>query len=82
MSEVLPEYNSGLEYDQEPIIDRPSVAIKLRELGVDVDFEDWDGLDDNEVLGMIAMFSSQYDVDMEELFEAVGIDIDNVGGKK
>lgn len=59
------------EQSQEPVLNRKEIAVALRNLDIDVDFEDWDGLDDEEVLGNIATLAAMYDFDVEELLGAV-----------
>lgn len=57
--------------EQEPILDRKEIAVSLRHLGIDVDFEDWDGLDDNDVLGAIITLAIAHDFDMEEVVKTI-----------
>ncbi len=60
-----------IEQEQEAMLDRKQIAVDLRELGIDVDFEDWDGLDDNEVLGNVATLALMYGFDIEEVLKII-----------
>lgn len=66
MSEI-PTNNQ--EFVSEPKLDRREIAVELRKLGVDVDFEDWDGLDDNDVLGSIGTLALIHDFDVEDVLK-------------
>lgn len=57
--------------EQEPVLDRKEIAVNLRRLDIDVDFEDWDGLDDNHVLGAVGTLALMYDFDIEEVLKMV-----------
>lgn len=59
------------ENDTKPALNRREIAVALRQLEIDVDFEDWDGLDDNDVLGSIATLAVMYDFDVEEVLSQV-----------
>lgn len=59
------------ERDEAPSLDRKVIAISLRRLGIDVDFEDWDGLDDSYVRGRVATLAAQYGFDIEAVLTNV-----------
>jgi hypothetical protein len=50
------------EVENEPMLDRKRIA---------VDFEDWDGLDDNDMLGSAATLAAMHDLDVEEVLKNV-----------
>lgn len=68
MSEQIP---MSIEEDtlNEQFLSRKDIAVKLRQLGVDVDFEDWDGLDDNDVLDIIVTLAMMHNLDLDEILQ-------------
>lgn len=66
MSEIP---TSNQEFVSEPELDRREIAVELRKLGIDVDFEDWDGMDDNDILGSIGMLALMHDFDIEDVLK-------------
>lgn len=68
MGEQIP---SSKEEDtlNEQFLSRKDIAVKLRQLGVDVDFEDWDGLDDNDVLDIIVTLAMMHNLDLDEILQ-------------
>ena len=64
------------ERENQPPLDRKEIAVNLRQLGIEVDFEDWDGLDDNDVLGYVAQLGLMHGFDLDEILEASGIPIE------
>lgn len=71
MEKIIERQDFSPEMEAEPVLDRKEIAVNLRRLGIDVDFEDWDGLDDNDVLGDIVTLATVHDFDMDEVLESV-----------
>jgi hypothetical protein len=72
----MSEYQSSPEH-QEPPLDREAIVTHLQEIGIDVEIEDWEGDDDNDILGNIAGLAAEYDLDMTALYAALGIPIED-----
>lgn len=68
------------EFERDQQLNRREIAVKLRQLDIDVDFEDWDGLDDVDFLGAITMLGTIYDFDPDELLNAVDIEATTYDG--
>ncbi len=66
MNEFLPQDNIESEKG-EPRLDRVEIVNRMRELKIDIELEDFEGLDDNDVLGVIGTYAIQYDFDIEEV---------------
>ncbi len=74
----MEEFHDSQEKVQELLLNRKEIAVNLRRLDIDVDFEDWDGLEDDEVLGAVANLAAMYDLDLENLFTEAGLDVEKV----
>ena len=74
MSEVM----TGKDGELEPSLNRLELVESLKQLGIDVDLNDFDELDDNDLLGVIATLGLEYDFDLEEVLRAV-VDVEKVG---
>ena len=59
--------SSNRQETDKKVLDRINFAINLREYGMDVDFEDWDGLSDYEILGLVG---SHYPQQVEIIVKA------------
>lgn len=75
MSEQFPDNDP-----YQPTVNRIVVIDALQEIGIDVELADWIDYDDAQILGDLATHSAVLGIGMEDLFEACGIEIDNIGG--
>lgn len=64
MSEFLSQ--SKFEQDKPPL-DRGEVIDRLLGFGADIEPADLEGMDDNEVLGIIATYAAMLDINEEEV---------------
>lgn len=70
MNEFLPQ--PAAEYEQgEPCLDRGEIVRLLQELDIDIELEEFDGQDDNDVLGVIATYAAMYDFNEEDVIKYV-----------
>lgn len=76
MSEHFPETEP-----REPNLNRIVIIDALQALGIDVELADWIEYDDNQILGDLATYSAVLDIEMGDLFEACGIEIEYMGGE-
>lgn len=67
MAETLP----GPEQSGERPLDRSLVVGRLQEYGVNVELEDFEGLDDNEVMGDVTTYALEFGIDMDEIFPEI-----------
>lgn len=70
MSEHLPQQDPELEQG-ELVLDRVKIVRLMQELKIDIELEDFDGLDDTDVLGAIAANAAVFDFDPEEVVRYV-----------
>jgi len=71
------EFDSKPEIVTENQLDREAIIEYLQELDVDVDLSDWEGDDDNDILGHIATLALMYDHDVDEIYTALGLPIES-----
>lgn len=64
MSEMPPD---NTEQDNTYPIDKELVVGRLQELGVDIEPEDLDDLDDEEVMTVILTHATMYDLDIDDV---------------
>jgi hypothetical protein len=69
------EKEHSFEFDQAPELDRGVIVEKLKELGVDVEIEDFLDEDDNDVLGIIATYAYMYDGDIDQFFAYLDVPV-------
>ena len=68
----MPEETTSPEQEPtEAAIDLVLVVGRLQELGVEVELEDFDGLDPNEILSHIASYATMYDIDIDDILPQV-----------
>jgi len=64
MSEFMP---GSPESEPEHSIDRELIVGRLQEYGAEIEPEDLEGLDDNDVMGVLATYATMYDLDLDEI---------------
>lgn len=67
MAEILPEP----EQSGERPLDRSLVVGRLQEYGVNVELEDFEGLDDEEVMGDVTTYALEIGIDMDDIFPEI-----------
>lgn len=70
----MTEFQSSPEF-QEPPLDRARIVETMQQLGFDIEPEDFEGLDDNDILGMLATYAGGGGHALETLLEAVGVPV-------
>ena len=59
------------QYETVHVLDRAGTAVALREKGIDVDFEDWDGLTDESVLETLMHLLHGSGIDMQDVVKEI-----------
>lgn len=74
----MSEYSSERHETDEPI-NRLEAIRRLREAGIDIDYDDDMGQDDNDFLGNLFTVALENGLEPEELFAIAGIPVDKFG---
>lgn len=69
------EFPVNPEYQPETTLNVSEIVANMQEIGLDVEVEDFDGLDDNEILGVLASHAVQMDMEIDAFFDAVGVPV-------